>query len=221
MKAKRLVCIGALVMVCVQAEASYPETREYLLGDIDGFVYDGPGSEDGPYVDANFLLDWVTPAAAGYANGVEGFDDLSANHALPFTFQFDLVPQEQAVGGSLTIAMRALPGAVGNDRIDLEPDRGAVAETFFRYDFTDLGWLPISDQGTSTRTIDLGNALGCYDHPDVGDNLLPLLEDGRFNVMVHDDVAIDYATLTIEVVPQPAMLALLGFSGLALIRRRG
>jgi hypothetical protein len=109
---------------------------------------------------------------------------------------------------------------VSNDRIDLEPDRGDPWETFARYDYSDLGWLPIATTGTDVRTIDLGNALGCYDHPTVADNLLPLLADGKFNVVAHDDVAIDYAMLSLDVMPEPGTLGLLSLGGLAVLVRR-
>jgi len=41
------------VLVATPAGGAYPETREYLLGDIDGIHYDGPGSVDDVYVNLN------------------------------------------------------------------------------------------------------------------------------------------------------------------------
>ena len=222
------VLVGAFVvaaLVAARAEGAYPETREYLLGDIDGINYNGAGSVDDVYVDPGFRS-WYDNGVLGdpgsrYANGVQGFDVLSNDHALLFTFVFGLAGNESVVGASLTVAMRAV-SSVSNDRIDLEPDRGGYADTFFRYDFADLGWLPISSTGTTLRTIDLANALGCYDHTTVADNLLLLLQDGKFNVMVHDDEAIDYAKLTLEITPEPATLGLLaaGIGAIWLKRRR-
>jgi len=195
-----------LAMTSTQAiGATYPQTRTYMLGDIDDFYYDGTGSVDDVYIDPDF---WTWSLPHTYANGIEGFDILSYDHGILFTFLFELAKWEQVENATLTVALRAI-SSVTNDRIDLEPTRGQRADTFFRYDFADLGWLPISSTGTTLRTIDLANALGCYDHPTVADNLLPLLQDGKFNVMVHDDEAIDYAKLTLEVSPEPATLSLL------------
>jgi len=211
--------VAALVigLLTYPAFASYPETREYMLGDIDDFNYDGAGSVDDVYVDPDF---WTWSLPHTYAHGIQGFDYLSNDYGALFTWVFSLAPNEQVIAASLTVRMRALHSLVTNDRIDLEPTRGARSDTFFRYDFADLGWLPITTTGGDTRTIDLGNAFGCYDHTTVADNLLPLLQDGKFNVMVHDDVAIDYATLTVEVIPEPATLALLALGAAALLMRR-
>ena len=176
--------------------AAYPETREYLLGDIDNFQYGGTGSVDDVYVDPDF---WTLTLPHTYANGMEGFDDMSNNHGILFTFVFDLSAGEQVTAATLTVAMRAI-SSVDNDTIDL--DMTARGDELARYDFSDLGWLPISTEGTSIRTIDLAEVYGCYDHPTVPDDLLPKLQDGKFNVMVHDDEAIDYATLTLEIMPE-------------------
>jgi hypothetical protein len=58
----------------------------------------------------------------------------------------------------------------------------------------------------------------------LGDNLLPLLQDGQLNVLVQDDCVIDYATLNLDVVPAPTAVILgslgLTFSGWLLKRNR-
>ncbi|GAF91951.1 unnamed protein product, partial [marine sediment metagenome] len=64
---KARIALGLVLMgaVCSAGGANYPETREYLLGDIDGFVYEGTGSEDDVYVDADWR-EWVENEAVGY-----------------------------------------------------------------------------------------------------------------------------------------------------------
>ena len=90
------------------------------------------------------------------------------------------------------------------------------------YDFSDLGWLPVASSGVDVRSIDLATVYGCYDHPSTPDDYLPLLQDGKFNAKVHDDMAIDYAKLTVQVTPEPATLSLLaaGLGAIWLKRRR-
>ena len=219
MKAKAIVAIVAVLAWNGITLAGYPETRTYLLGDKDGMNYDGVGSVDDVYVDPDFLV-WLNPAYNAYANGIQGFDVLTNDHAVPFTFVFDLLPGEEAIAASLSVGLRNMGGAPHNDRIDLEPDPAAPTSVSFRYDFADLGWLPIASTGTDIRTLDLSSVYGCYDHPTEPDDYLSLLQDGQFNVVVHDDMAIDYAELTIKVIPEPASLSLLALGGLALLRRR-
>ena len=61
------------------------------------------------------------------------------------------------------------------------------------YNFDALGWLPIPLTGVTTRTLDLSDVLG--------DDLMPQLQDGQLNVLIRDDVAINYASLSITIVP--------------------
>ena len=204
-------------MLCVQAEASYPETREHLLGDIDNCHYDGPGSVDDVYVDPNFM-DQLNPS---YANGAQPFDSVLADQSIPFTFAFELAQGEQVVGASLSLGLMGTTGSVHNDRIRLDmlspiPNSanhsgiGAIGEPW--YDFADLGWLPLPTAQSAVRTLDIGNVLG--------DDWLSCLQDGQLDVDIDDDTAVDYATLTIEVVPEPTTLSLLVLGVLAVLRHK-
>ena len=94
---------------------TYPETREYLLGDIDDIHYDGAASDDHVYVDPDFyawvLADTLRPGS-GYANGIQCFDIVAADHSLPFTFVFALLPGETITNATLTVALRATSSLV-------------------------------------------------------------------------------------------------------------
>lgn len=209
MKVNQILGVVLLLGCLSQSNAAYPETREYLLGDIDGFQYNGPGSVDDVYVD---------PVLWNYADlgsPTKPFDITGANQDIPFTFLFPLEGSEQVTGATLTVGLRATDSLVTNDWLVLHPDDGAAhwgGDHSGVYEFPDLGWLPISFTGTSVRSVDLANILG--------DNRLPFLQDGRLNIHITDDTAVDYALLTIEVIPEPATLSLLALGVLALIRRR-
>lgn len=76
------------------------EIRNYLLGDIDDFVYNGAGSVDDVYVDPA----WYN-LVAGHSWTVNDFDALGTYQAIPFTFLYELAPNEQVVGATLTLAL--------------------------------------------------------------------------------------------------------------------
>ena len=80
------------------------------------------------------------------------------------------------------------------------------------YDYIELGWNPISFTDTTERSVDLSNM--------AGDNRLSFLQDGQLNIHITDDTAVDYAILTIEVIPEPVTLSLLAIGGMGMILRK-
>lgn len=80
---------------------------------------------------------------------------------------------------------------------------------YMRYGLND--WYPLSNTETTVRSVDMANVHGY--------NLLPDLQDGLFNAVITGDIAVDYAVLTLEIVPEPATFMLLGFGGLLLKKR--
>ncbi len=208
-----LVAGGIGFFACAQVPAlaiTYPETREYLLGDADGFTYEGAGSEDDVYLSPGMQAWLAVPRVPRTSD----FDELHANQLVPFTLEFSLATGEQVTAATLTFALRATDGLVTTDWVVFHKDN--PIEDYPYYTFSDLGWLPVPESGTSMRTLDLANVLG--------DDRLPLLQDGVLDMRLTDDAAIDYATLRIEVdlepgyvIPEPVTLASgligLGFLG--------
>lgn len=202
MKEKLFIGLTVLVACAMQVDA-YPVTREYLLGDMDDFVYDGLGSVDDVYVDPDWLA--YVESLGSPENGIHGFDRLVGNHRLPFTFLFNLEGHEQVVAGTLTVALRTTASQTDTD--------GITFDGLGRWlHFVELGWLPITDTDMDLRSIDFVDTLG--------DDLLYLLQNGYLNVLVEDDVAISYAVLSVQVTPEPGTVSLLTFGALAVIGRR-
>lgn len=144
--------------------------REYWLGDIDGFTDDGDGSVDDVYVDPAWL--------AEIPGDTVGFDDLQNGRWVPFSFDFGLVPADRVVGATLALGMRNTGGGSADDEIYLDATSRSLV-------FSDLGW--------SVDSVEDGYVLDLGGH-------LDLLQDGLLNLAVHDDTAIDWAVLSLQVV---------------------
>lgn len=154
------------------------QTREYWLGDIDQFQTASPTGEV-VTVDAAWRATVQTAAGAAAVNG---FDIVTNNQWVRFTFNFALAPGERVVGGSLALALRAVSSAATNDVLYLDSLTNS-------HGFVGLGWLPV---GTATNTT--VRVLALADH-------LPLLADGQLNLALQNDTGIDWALLEIQVAP--------------------
>ena len=195
-----ILMLGVLLYCGGLAQA---ETREYLLGDIDGFVYNGVGSVDDVYVDPAWL-NWVSQNPAN--TPVRGFDILAPEQFIPFTFRFDLTSDKQVIGATLTLGLRS----TNSDNWG-----GLLLSTIgtqeqWRPSFGDLSWNPIAETGTTIRSVDLSNLYGY--------SIIPILQGGLLDAGIRGNVAVDYAQLTLEVVPEP--MSILLFAGGMLFTRR-
>jgi autotransporter-associated beta strand protein len=154
------------------------QTREYWVGDIDQFVPGTPGGDAVP-VDAPWLS--AVQGAAG-ASPVNGFDVVTSNQWVPFTFTFSLSTTDRLAGATLALAMRAGGGDPAAQALIL----GSLANS---NSFASLGWSPVgTGSNTSIRLLDLGSRLN-------------LLAGGKLNLAVAADVGIDWAMLELHVAP--------------------
>lgn len=180
-----LPAILSVVMICAAAfSPSQARTVSITLGDMDGGVNNGPGTADDVYAD----LAWQQ---AVFADGpptwpLVGFDFARKESQVPFTFEYEVFPDEIVTAATLTLAIRGVDGNVSNDALQID----STANT---YSYGTLGWTPVSLSVVSERSVDLSNLNGNY--------LIPLLQDGRLNVAVKDDTLVDYARLEMTILP--------------------
>lgn len=152
----------------------FSEFREYWLGDVDQFASTNAAGE---LVNVNSSWLAQVQSAAGTNTTSASFDNLSSNRWVAFTFDFALATNEQVKAASLTLSLRVL-GSASSDVLQLD----SVTNQFT---FAALGWS-IGTSGSSVQTLELDPAL---------------LTDGRLNVALQDDTAVDFAVLHLQVAP--------------------
>ncbi len=150
---------------------------EVWLGDVDQHSSAG-GTGEAAAVDPAWLAQ-VQAIDATPADAL--FDKLTGNRRTAFTFDFTLDPSDIVVAASLTVSLRAIGANSGDD--DLRMDSTASVQSF-----ASLGWTPISTTAPTVRTIEVSPAL---------------LADGRLNVAVGNDSAVDFAVLYLQVKKAP------------------
>jgi hypothetical protein len=122
-------------------------SRDYLLGDIDGYTNDGASSVDAAYIDPS----WRTAIQNSSALPITGFDDLAGNKNVAFTIQHQLDAGERVVHGYLALGLKQSGDQVSSDFIRLFDMNAA-----HRLDFTTLGWdSKINSTSTYVGVIDL------------------------------------------------------------------
>ncbi|MEY3895149.1 MAG: hypothetical protein RLZZ214_668, partial [Verrucomicrobiota bacterium] len=105
------------------------------------------------------------------------FDFLTGNRNTAFTFDFALDPGDTVVAASLTVSLRGLGGGSGDDVVFLDDVSNGQS-------YTSLGWTPVAGTGSTVRTLAVDPAL---------------LADGRLNVALGADSAVDFAALHFQV----------------------
>ncbi|MEN1679627.1 MAG: hypothetical protein AAGJ46_08535 [Planctomycetota bacterium] len=146
--------------------------RDYLIGDIDDYTNDGPGSVDEPTIDSA----WLSAINGSSGLPVVGLDTTTGNANVAFTIQHELAPFERVVHASLALAMRESGGVVDSDFLrlfDFDPAN--------RFSLSDLGWASqLGPNESFVGVVDLGLHLD-------------QLQSGSVNVQLNDDTAVDWA----------------------------
>ncbi len=176
---KRRTLTSALIVIATLGQYSYGGLI-VTLGDLDGGHYDGLGSVDHVYVDAQYMEDhksvlYQDNNTVWYRNRIVGFDSWKSNQQVLFSFQFDY--SEEITEAWLTLVFAPISSDFVTDNLIVaEDDTGAS------YRLSDFNW----DQGTGkfvVGTLDLSAHLAD-------------LEDGLLNLRMIDDTCVDYALLT-------------------------
>lgn len=151
------------------------QVREYRIGGINLFSNSTPVSLD------TMWSNTVKTAAAGLP--LDNFGVVTNGHWIPFTFNYTISTNERVVSATLSLSMLAAASGDTNDVLYLD----SLTNSFL---FSDLGWLPLSTANTNptVKVLDLSGQLN-------------LLANGKLNVAVQNDVALDWAVLELKVAP--------------------
>ncbi len=168
----------SLYQAQLQERLAYPDLdyREYWLGDIDGF-FSTNGTGNNVTVDANWQaqIDSITTVP------LSNFDNLSNPQAIPFTFNFTVDPGDQIVGATVSFGLRGTA-------TDLSANRLYIDSLTDNPTFATLGWTDIATTGTTTKVLNLATRLAT-------------LQDGRLNLAILQNTAIDWVVLNLQVAP--------------------
>ena len=168
----------SLYQAQLQERLAHPslDYREYWVGDIDNF-YSADGTGNSVGVNAIWRSQFDTATMIPLSN----FDNLIASQAIPFTLDFGLAAGETIVGATLSLGMRATSSDVSGNRIYLDSLTDNPT-------FASLGWTDIATTGTTTKVLNLKDRLS-------------VLQDGRLNVGLLANTAIDWVVLNLQVAP--------------------
>src|SRR5439155_16372752 len=145
--------------------------REARLGDSDAFLNDG--AADNVNVDAA----WKSTIQTATGKTGVGFDTSATGQLIPFTFNLSLDPGTHVVGASLSLGAKSTGGSTANDVIYIVDK--TRAQSWSQLGVTSPG---ITEKG---MVIDLSKYLAA-------------LQDGKLNIAVAGNTAIDWATLNFQ-----------------------
>ena len=151
------------------------EHREYWLGDIDGV------KRDSAVDDAFMDMDWLTEVRT-QATKVQSFDQINKASWVPFSYRFQLAPNEEVVSATLSLGVKASQSNISDNRLYIDSLGTSVA-------VSQLGWGAITTSAVSGVTVDLTS-------------YLTQLQDGQLNLALSDDLLVDWSVLNIQVAPR-------------------
>ena len=158
------------------------ETREYVSGDYDNFVFDGNSSVDNVAVNSS-LQSTFASILSDPGLEVAGFDLAGNNNATPFSWNFGIDSDERVVHAVLSVSLRGTGGSTVDDQVYYESLDNVLS-------FGDDLGLNVS-LSTTDATVLLLEFSGADD--------LGYFQDGEFNLLFTDDTVIDWARLDLTV----------------------
>jgi hypothetical protein len=185
-----------------------------LVGDKDDFT---PGqSADVPSRSAR-VQDLLRSIACLRRQGLAAdLDAGGSNRPVGWTHEFTIPPNARITGGSIKLHVRANSGSGADDFVLYDDSRQKHRDVFAPLialrDLPPLSGRALRAGEEITLEIDLSSVPVHLKHklghkrsrPDEYRNLLPLLEDGRFDTIVGDDLSVDYSELTVSLAaPSP------------------
>jgi hypothetical protein len=154
-------------------------SRDYLLGDIDGYTNDGASSVDAAFIDPA----WRTAVQNSSALPITGFDDTAGDKNVTFTIQHQLDAGERVIHGYLALGLKQTTGGQVNPDFIRLFDMNAA----HRLDFSTLGWdSTINSSSTFVGVIDLGS-------------YLDQLQTGSVSVQISDNTAADWGMYVVTI----------------------
>ena len=156
------------------------EFREYVTGDYDNYVNDGGSSVDNVTVSPSLTAEFADFFAT-QGLPLKGFDDTATNAFAPHSWQFGIDDDEQVYHAVMTLAVKRTGGSTVDDSIWFERVANELP-------FTVLGLGSQINSAVSTMIMVeyTGTDLGWFN-------------DGEFNVVIGDDVAVDWGRLDLVV----------------------
>ena len=159
--------------------ASGLQVREYVAGDFDRM---NPATAFGDVLTIDAAWSNAVSSAAGSVGTASGnFDDARTNRWIPWSHTFLLDPGDTVLSATLSFSVRSTGTGWTNDVLRVESTTNA---------------LPLSGLGAASLSANNSTVLRC----DL-QNYISSLGDGKLNLAVSENTAVDWAMLELRVAP--------------------